>query len=505
MKESVGMCIGEASPSSVEFISEKVPNVGEYVLLEYEGKKVLGMIESLLRGSVSITGDIVSPKTVSEIKALEGNDFYVRGAVKIIGDINDGNRMPRSPPPPGTEVMKADAASLSVVFGDEERNSSGIRLGSLMNHDIPVFVDVNKMVSRHLAILAMTGAGKSNTVAVIADGIMKHKGCVLIFDMHSEYGKSKFSAGSVNIIPTRLNPVSLSVGEIAKLANIRGKAYVQRRYLDAAFKESKKKLRDGETPDSGFFGSMNEYLEECREEEDNKKDRDSILAVEHKLESMMEEYEDIFDFSVSEMTSMIKPSSVNIIDLGLVDEDGADVIVSHVMKNALAKRKSYVRSSDGMEFPLFVVLEEAHILAPKSRHTDSARWISRIAREGRKFGIGLCLVSQRPKTLDPEALSQANNMIVMRLVEPNDQSHVQMASEALSHDLMSQLPSLNKGEAVVIGQMVPVPALVKIDEFSGKLSGGDIDIVSQWKSAEEAGRLLLKTEKKEADELLGGY
>ena len=504
MTEAVGMCIGEASPSFATFISEKVPNVGEYVMLEYEGKKVLGMIESLLRGSVSITGDIVSPKTVSEIKGLEGNDFYVRGTVKIIGDINDGNRMPRSPPPPGTEVMKADAASLSVVFGDI--GSSGIRLGSLMNHDIPVFVDVNKMVSRHLAILAMTGAGKSNTVAVIADGIMKHKGSVLIFDMHSEYGKSKFSAGSVNIIPTRLNPVSLSTSEIARLADIHGeKAYVQRRYLDAAYKDSKKKLKDGIIPDSKFFESMNDYLEKCEENENFKGDKNSILAVKHKLESMLEKYKPIFDFNVSEMTSSVKASFVNIIDLGLVDEDGADVIVSHVMKNMLSKRKSYVRSSEGMSFPVFVVIEEAHILAPKSRHTDSTYWISRVAREGRKFGIGLCLVSQRPKTLDPEALSQANNMIVMRLVEPNDQSHVQSASEALSHDLMSQLPSLNKGEAVVIGQMVPVPALVKIDEFSGKLSGGDIDIVSQWKSAEEAGKALLESQKKEASDLLGGY
>ena len=128
----------------------------------------------------------------------------------------------------------------------------------------------------------------------------------------------------------------------------------------------------------------------------------------------------------------------------------------------------------------FFILEEAHILAPKSRSAGSKYWISRIAREGRKFGVGLCMVSQSPKSLDPDSLSQANNMIILRLVEPQDQRHVQTASESLSDDLVKQLPSLNIGEAIVLGLMSKIPTLVKIDEFAGKLSGGDLDIVAEW-------------------------
>ena len=73
----------------------------------------------------------------------------------------------------------------------------------------------------------------------------------------------------------------------------------------------------------------------------------------------------------------------------------------------------------------------------------------------------------------------------MRLVEPSDQRFVQQASETLSEDLLEQLPSLNIGEAVVLGLMVKIPAIVKINKFEGKLSGGDIDIVSEWKRIRE--------------------
>ncbi|RLF09649.1 MAG: ATP-binding protein, partial [Thermoprotei archaeon] len=120
-------------------------------------------------------------------------------------------------------------------------------------------------------------------------------------------------------------------------------------------------------------------------------------------------------------------------------------------------------------------------LAPKDRQTLSKYWIGRIAREGRKFGVGMCLVSQRPKALDPDSLSQTNNKIILRLVEPSDLKYVQQASELLSEDLLQQLPSLNVGEAVVLGLMVKVPALVRIDGFAGHKGGGDPDIVSEWR------------------------
>ena len=189
-----------------------------------------------------------------------------------------------------------------------------------------------------------------------------------------------------------------------------------------------------------------------------------------------------------------------------VDEYVATVLVSHILRNSLQRSKDAAHSGNKnelMDNSVFFILEEAHILAPKKRDSDSKRWIQRIAREGRKFGLGLCLVSQSPKTVDHDALSQMNNMIILRLVEPEDQRHVQSASESLSQDLVNQLPSLNVGEAIVLGLMSKVPTLVKIDEFKGRLHGDDMDIVSHFadiKRKEEK-----EIERQEQESLEMGY
>ena len=92
----------------------KCPKVGEYVSLEYDGKKVLGMIEALVRGSVSINSEIYDPKTIEKIRKIEGNDHYVKGTVRILGDIDDALRIPRTPAPPGTEIRVADSEVLTA-------------------------------------------------------------------------------------------------------------------------------------------------------------------------------------------------------------------------------------------------------------------------------------------------------------------------------------------------------------------------------------------------------
>ena len=93
-----------------------------------------------------------------------------------------------------------------------------------------------------------------------------------------------------------------------------------------------------------------------------------------------------------------------------------------------------------------------------------------------------------------------NNMIILRLVEPEDQRHVQSASESLSQDLINQLPSLNVGEAIVLGLMTRVPTLVKIDMFKGRRHGDDMDIISHFiESVENDEEELRKGEEEMAD------
>jgi len=478
----VGICVGETSLTEVTFISDKMPKVGEYVTIEYDDKQVLGMIENLIRGNDALNVDINDFKAIQKISSIGVEDNYIRGKVKILGDINDNLRLPRTPVLPGTEIRLADSEILKDIF----KVNNPLKLGCLVNQsDVDVNVDANPILSRHLAILAMTGAGKSNTVSVLIDQLLGYSVPVFVFDMHGEYKDAEFPNGQVNVISPKINPNYMAFNEIRRLVNIPSNGYIQERHFRKAFKQAKSMLKDGKATTNNFLQIMYDILYDQSLEEGS--DR-QIVDVMNKIDDSMDRYSKLFDKNASNILSNIKAGYVNVLDLSQVDEFVASVLVSHILRNSLQRSKNAAHSDDKkalLDNSVFFILEEAHILAPNKRESDSKRWIQRVAREGRKFGLGLCLVSQSPKTVDHDALSQMNNMIILRLVEPEDQRHVQSASESLSQDLVNQLPSLNVGEAIVLGLMSKVPTLVKIDEFKGRRHGDDMDIVSHFKDIKE--------------------
>ena len=115
---------------------------------------------------------------------------------------------------------------------------------------------------------------------------------------------------------------------------------------------------------------------------------------------------------------------------------------------------------------MLFLLEEAHNFAPARATTPAEqRAISstrQIAQEGRKFGVGLVIVSQRPSRLDETALSQCNSQIIMRMINPADQNFVRRVIESLGEDEATMLPDLDVGEAVLSGQLTNFPVLAKI-------------------------------------------
>ena len=272
----IGRCIGETSLVEISFISKEMPQVGEYVTMEYDGKVILGMVESLVRGSVSLNGEIYNPDTVAKIRQIEGDDFYIKGTVRILGDVNDNLKIPRTPAPPGTVINAAASEILKQIF--EVENS--LKLGHLINQDdVEVGIDINKMVSRHLAILAMTGAGKSNTVSVIIDGLLEKNGCMLIFDMHSEYTNAEFVNGEVNVIQPMINPKYMEFTEIKKLANIPNNAPLQERYFRMAFFDAQEKIKKGTAESPDFIEMLQIILNEMYETEEYTKTTSRVFLI----------------------------------------------------------------------------------------------------------------------------------------------------------------------------------------------------------------------------------
>ncbi|AFZ70364.1 putative ATPase [Caldisphaera lagunensis DSM 15908] len=487
----VGWIVGESSParSLVIFSHDSKSNLsaGMYLVTETPKGCVLGILESLVSGSRLLPNSVTDPNSVnSVISAINQNEMlgetYLKGNVMWLSYLdalkNGSIDSPKVPPFPGTIVYSAKKEDLENIFSPNEKG--WIKIGKLSTIDVDYKININKL-QRHLAILAVTGGGKSNTVCILSRNIIKElDGTVVLFDMHGEYGDLGLG-DKANIRKPIINPAKLSFEEIKDLSRLPENAINQERILRRAWLKTMDEYKKGQISAADF---MEKLYENAKEEKGdaNKREVDGAL---NKLEDIKSMYDEVIDPNAPlELKEIIEPGKLTIFDLSELDEIGADAIVSHFLRRLLQERKLWKRTKSGnatgYPVPAFTVIEEAHILIPNKRNTLTSYWASRIAREGRKFGVGLILVSQRPKNVNPDVLSQTNNKIILKIVEPQDIEYVQDASEELSQDLADLLPGLNPGEAIIIGSMAKLPALVKIELCNSKKSGGDIDIVSEW-------------------------
>lgn len=177
-------------------------------------------------------------------------------------------------------------------------------------------------------------------------------------------------------------------------------------------------------------------------------------------------------------------SNITIIDLAGIPFEETSIVVSLISRilfdfSFLFKKN---QPSD-TDIPILVVYEEAHKYAPNSsiskfRSVKTA--IERIAKEGRKYGISLMIVSQRPSEISETIFSQCNNFIAMRLTNPSDQNYVKRLLPDTISNLTDNLQSLEKQEAIIIGDAITLPTLVCIDSIECKPTSIDVDVLTEW-------------------------
>jgi DNA helicase HerA-like ATPase len=136
----------------------------------------------------------------------------------------------------------------------------------------------------------------------------------------------------------------------------------------------------------------------------------------------------------------------------------------------------------GRQQPLLVVLDEAHRFVPEGSDTSAHRTLSMIAKEGRKYGTGLMLVTQRPSEIDSAILSQCGSMIALRLTNSVDRSKVSAAVPDDLGGLIDQLPSLRTGEGVFLGEAMPIPSRVRVRKAKQKPVGDDPKLPDVWQT-----------------------
>jgi ABC-type dipeptide/oligopeptide/nickel transport system ATPase component len=177
-------------------------------------------------------------------------------------------------------------------------------------------------------------------------------------------------------------------------------------------------------------------------------------------------------------------SNITIIDLAGIPFEETSIVVS-LISRILFEFSFFFKKNQpsNTEVPILVVYEEAHKYVPNSSLTKfrSVRTsIERIAKEGRKYGISLMIVSQRPSEISETIFSQCNNFIAMRLTNPTDQNYVKRLLPDTVSNITENLPSLEKQEAIIIGDAITLPTLVCIDSIEKKPKSIDIDVLAEW-------------------------
>ena len=487
----IGIIVGESTPlHSIVLFNHDIrppPRVGMYVTTMTEEGEVLGIVESVRTGNPLLPEDTMDLEGAMKITAFRDitGKRYMRGFVQwlsLLEPLVQGKPVsPSLPPEPSGNIYRASPGDLEKIFGPT--GEDWVRIGSLLSDSsVPFKVNVNQL-ARHLAILAVTGGGKSNTVCILSRRIVEDLGgTVVIFDMHGEYSTMQLP-GLISVKKPEVNPVNLTFEELKTLARLPDNAHNQERILREAWSEVFKLRAKDKVRATEIMDLLRSKVEEAAKQDSSVKT--AARGVLNRIDDINYYYGDILNgFAPLDLEDYITPGKLNVIDLSSVDEKAADAVVAHYLRRLLKARKDNVRSRGerGYPVPVIAIIEEAHILVPANSYTLTKYWASRIAREGRKFQLGITLVSQRPKNVDPEVLSQTNNKIILRIVEPTDMSYVQRSTEQMSDNIKELLPGLNPGEAVVVGMMARLPAVVKIDYCDVKKAGSDVKLTQLWRS-----------------------
>ena len=435
--------------------------------------------------------------------ALYGKMEMVAAACQVLGSADSSGRLvtPGFPVKPGSSVYLPIKDYMLGVLGGSNPNNQ-IVIGNLRNRpDVPAIVNGNEFLNKHLAILAMTGSGKTYAASVILEELMKKGYPLLIIDPHADYpnlaqrfDKKDFEYSftppkkgkyQLTTFDNSIALTELSLGEFIQLVESVAEEEVspaQYQVYSDAFRQVKenKKKHKGKIGLAGVYDFVNDQPEG--------KTTSVVYRQLSRIKSMMAGVE--ADLTFDEVVAALGPGRGVILNMSSLPAPIQRINVQIVVEKLFALRKETVTSGEkGKERfpPVFVVVEEAHNFAPAQTEDEtypSRTVLRRVATEGRKFGFGLCVISQRPSRLDPTVLSQCNSQLILRIVNPNDQIYIRNTVESLAESDLYALPELSQGEALISGAMVTIPSLIKIrtrESQEGIPAVNRFDEISKWK------------------------
>ena len=473
---SVGKVISTQDGPSPTFFAFAIAKGGkvhkdQFVQVDTEEGTMFALVDNIIKTNRYYA----RAETVIDAENLEGLfpvaewEFLVAHATPL--GVMNGNmtRRPTLPPSPGAVVEKINPLNLSKFLGFV--NEKGINLGEVIHHDLPVSLNLTKMFQKHVAILAMSGAGKSYLTSILLEELLSRKkehGRVasVIFDVHGEYasfaetppeGHRDFSDRAIAIRNITIPAWSMSAREIAMFAP--GMTTVQMVELEEMLKELRgTRYNFKELAEMVETGKMRSQTKKALSRWLTSLHFTGLFGSEEKLVAKLEG-EKPRNYKLREL---VKPGHAVIFDMSAqIDSRSKQIITLWVAKSVFKMRRREEIP------PVVIFLEEAHNFIPEStgRSEAPAKGVLRtIAREGRKFLCSLVVISQRPIRLDTTVLSQCNTHIIMRITNPYDKDHIGKSSEGINNRTLNSLTTLQVGEALITGEAVRTPIFIKVRE-----------------------------------------
>ena len=447
----------------------------------------------------------------------EGMSDGCLAQLNILGEIttNDTTRETkffrgvRSFPVLGEAVYNMSPAELTLIFN--KQNEACIEVGRLQqDNSIVAKVRIDDLLSKHFAILGSTGSGKSCTVALVLQAILDENPMahVVLFDPHNEYSKSFGERAEVidqdsldlplwmfdfvetcELLCSEIEDQAREETEILHDLLLKAKRLYDRSLRSGTI-STQVKLDDIEaelqrsthiTLDSPVpyrIRDVSKLIDHEMGKLDNANNLAPYKRLNRRIATLVADPRFQFIFKnqtsprpIEEIVGRIFRLPVNGKPISCLDFSGIPSEALNIVVSVVSRLAFELATWSERKLPILLVCEEAHRYIPRDKSLgfhSTRRIIGRIAKEGRKYGVSLGIVSQRPSELEPSTLSQCSTIFSMRLSNELDQNFVRAAVPDGAAELLSFLPSLGTAETMVFGESVNLPMRVILNNLAAE-------------------------------------
>ncbi|HEU0046072.1 MAG TPA: ATP-binding protein [Nitrososphaera sp.] len=534
----------------IDGVVYRIGQIGSFVRIPLGYANLYGIVTQIGSGAI--------PENLKEVYLRDYDTFRNTTWISIVlAGEQVGNHFERGVtqyPTAGDRVHLVTIGDLDIIYGGYEEANS-LTVGNISaSESLDAKVDLDKLISRHCAIVGSTGSGKSNSVAVILEAIAKRQfpsSRILVIDPHGEYNDAlaKYSRViSVNateesdrlIIPFWALPFDELMTTFSGTLTDANREHIREKVVEAKISSAgTNKLdvtKESITADSPIPFSINRLWFELDDFERMKFKADKtstedvlvkgnpetltsneyppagignaapflntrakgLLSFLDSVRNRLKDSRYNFLFSPGKLSPALDGRIEMDIDSLLYNWLGSSYpitildlsgIPSEIMSSISGTLLKIIYEGlfwgsqtnvGGKNQPLLIVLEEAHSYLKAGEHSISSRTVQMIAKEGRKYGVGLLLVTQRPSELDETVLSQAGTLIALRMNNSKDRGHVRSAVQDELQTMVDLLPSLRTGEALISGEAVKIPSRVKFYKIVNAPKGADPIASERW-------------------------